>query len=72
MNFQLVRASDNEIAIWNTDHGHVFIYAIEPHARELTDVHCRDIPGAEVDAASMKDEAYRFATAEARSRKLLG
>ena len=72
MNFQLVRASDDEIAIWNTDHGHIFVYGIAPRARELTPIHCRDIPDAEVRAASMADEACRFATEEARVRKLLG
>ncbi len=71
MNFQLVRASDTEIAIWNTDHGHIFVYAIEPRASALTPAYVRDIPGAERDAASMTDEACRFATREARVRKLL-
>ena len=71
MNFQLVRASDTEIAIWNTDHGHIFLYSIEPNARELTHRFTRDIPDAEQDAASMTDEARRFATGEARSRRLL-
>ncbi len=72
MNFQLVRASDTEIAIWNTDHGHIFIYGIEPRARELTQLYYKNIPDAEQDAVSMTDEALRFATEEARSRQLLG
>ena len=71
MNFQLVRASDDEIAIWNTDHGRIFVYAIEPRASVLTPAYHRDSPDAEQDAASMQDEAYRFATEEARVRKLL-
>ena len=72
MNFQLVRASDNEIAIWNTDHGHIFVYSIEHGARELRPVYRKDIPDAELSADSMTVEAHSFATEEARSRRLLG
>ena len=72
MNFQLVRATDNEIAIWNTDHGHIFVYAIEPGARELTAVLCKDVPDAEQRAELMMDQALSFATEQARSRRLLG
>ena len=71
MNFQLVRASDTEIAIWNTDHGHIFVYEVAAGARALRPAFCREVPDAALDAASMTAEALGFATEEARLRKLL-
>jgi hypothetical protein len=72
VDFQLVRASDNEIVVWNTVHGHIYLYRIEPKARQLTVGPFRNIAEAELDAASLKNEALVFATEEARKRRLLG
>ncbi len=72
MDFQLVRASDNEIAIWETNHGHIFVYEIQRAAQSLREVVCREAPDAAEAAAGMKDAACRFATGEAQARRLFG
>ena len=71
MSFQLVRASDTDIAVWNVENGHIFVFQIPEGGSALIPGPTRDAPDAERDAASLKDEALRFATAEARSRSLL-
>ena len=72
MDFQLVRASDDEIVIWHTVHGHIYVYGIEPRAARLTARSSRSVPDAELDAATFNDDALAFATGEARKRHLLG
>ena len=69
MGFQLVRASDNEIIVWHTEHGHIYLFEIPPDARELTACWYRDIPEAAQDAESLKGDALAYATQEARSRR---
>ena len=71
MSFQLVRAEDTEIAVWNVEYGHIFTFSIPAKARELVPGPIRDVPGADEGATTLKDAALRFATAEARSRQLI-
>jgi hypothetical protein len=72
VSFQLVSASDDEIIIWHTEHGHIYFYVIEPKAHDLKIRWCRNIPEATQDAESLQQDAYVFATEQARIRHLLG
>ena len=72
MSFQLVRASENEIIIWHTEHGHVYGYVVASGAKALDRLFCREVADATEKAEDFGEEAMRFAVAEARSRKLLG
>jgi hypothetical protein len=69
--FQIVRVTDTEIVVWNTEHGHIYGYYISPETHALEPLFCRNIDEATQTAESLKDEARRFAVQEARDRKLL-
>ena len=71
MGFQLVKASDNEIVVWHTEHGHIYIFEIPPEGSELTARWHKDIPDAACDAESLKAEALTYATEQARTRQYL-
>lgn len=72
MTFQLVRASDDGIAVWQTEHGHIYVYAACGDTDGLTQVVMREAPDASEPAASFAAEALRFATQEARARDIIG
>jgi hypothetical protein len=69
--FQLVLATDDQISVWHTDHGHIYVFEIDPKARGLVTGWCKDIAEAPVRAETLRDEARLFAEAEARSRRLI-
>lgn len=70
--FQLVRASDDEIAVWQTEQGHIYGFTVCAATDSLTQRFMRDAPDATVPARDFADEALRFATDEARARQLIG
>lgn len=72
MTFQLVRASDDEIAVWQTEHGHIYGFTACPDTNTLKLRFMRDAPEAAQPAQSFAAEALRFATAEARARLIIG
>ena len=72
MTFQLVRASDEDIAVWHTDHGHIYAFMVCPETDSLSQRFMRDAPDATVPAADFAEDALRFATEEARVRQLIG
>ena len=72
MAFQLVRAGDTEIAVWNVEHGHIFVFQIPERADALLPGPIRDVPNAAERAEGLQAEALSFATHEARKRRLLG
>ncbi|WP_131118323.1 hypothetical protein [Lichenihabitans psoromatis] len=72
MSFQLVRATDDEIVVWHTEHGHIYLYEIPPKARDLTMRWFKNIPDATQDAESLKSEAQIYATEQSRIRRLIG
>ena len=69
--FQLVLATDDQITVWHTDHGHIFLFNIDREARQLAFGWCKDIKEAPVRAEILQSEAQLFAEAEARSRLLI-
>ncbi|MCW6507879.1 hypothetical protein [Lichenifustis flavocetrariae] len=71
MSFQLVRASDTGIAVWETEQGHVFVFEVSPEADGLTLIHTRAAPDATRPVAEFAADALAFATVEARSRLLI-
>ncbi len=72
MTFQLVRATDDRIAIWQTEHGHIYVYAVSAETDDLRQLAMRDAPDATEPAATFADQALAFATEEARARQLIG
>ena len=72
MTFQLVRASDESIAVWHTDHGHIYGFIVCRETDSLTQRFMRDAPDATAPAADFAEDALRFATEEARARQLIG
>ena len=72
MTFQLVRASDEDIAVWHTDHGHIYSFTVCAETDSLTRRFMRDAPDATAPAADFAEDALRFATEEARVRQLIG
>ena len=71
MAFQLVRAGDTEIAVWQVEHGHIYTFRIPPNGKALVPGPFRNAPDAEQQAPAFEKEALRFATEEARKRNLL-
>ena len=71
MGFQLVRAGETEIAVWQIEHGHIYSFNIPPGAKDLVAGPFRNAPDAEQQAPAFEREALRFATDEARRRNLL-
>ena len=72
MTFQLVRASDEGIVVWHTDHGHIYGFTVCTETDSLKPRFMRDAPDVIVPAADFAAEALRFATEEARVRQLIG
>ncbi|MDX7953873.1 hypothetical protein P7D22_22210 [Lichenihabitans sp. Uapishka_5] len=72
MTFQLVRASDDEIAVWQTEHGHIYGYGVCAKTDSLTPRFMRDAPDAVVPARDFIDAALAYATREAQARQLIG
>ena len=72
MTFQLVRASDEDIAVWHTEHGHIYGFTVCAETDSLTHRFMRDAPDATAPAADFAEDALRFATEEARVRQLIG
>ena len=70
--FQLVRASDDDIAVWQTEHGHIYGFAVCVDTDSLKPRFMRDAPDATEPAAAFAEGALQFATAEARARQLIG
>lgn len=71
MTFQLVRADEDSIAVWHTDFGHIYVFAITPDRRGLRPITARTAPDATEPAERFADEALCFATEEARVRQLV-
>jgi hypothetical protein len=71
VSFQLVRASDSDIAVWETEQGHIYVFAVSPHRDVLMPQLVRAAPDATEPAERFTEEALRFATQEAESRKIL-
>ena len=71
MAFQLVRAGETEIAVWQVEHGHIYTFRIQPGGSSLVPGPFRNAPDAEQQAPAFEKEALRFATEEARKRRLL-
>jgi hypothetical protein len=71
MGFQLVRAGDSEIAVWQVEHGHVYTFNIPANGKALVPGPFRNAPDAEQQAPAFEREALRFATDEARKRHLI-
>lgn len=72
MTFQLVRASDDDIAVWQTEHGHIYGFTACPETDTLQPRFMRDAPDATEPAERFAEEALRFATEEARTRQIIG
>ena len=72
MGFQLVRAGETEIAVWQIEHGHIYTFRVEPEADTLVPGPFRNAPDAEQQAPAFEKEALVFATGEARKRHLIG
>lgn len=72
MTFQLVRASDDDIAVWQTEHGHIYGFTVCPDTDSLIQRFMRDAPDATEPAQCFAEAALRFATDEARARQLIG
>ena len=72
MTFQLVRANDDDIAVWQTEHGHIYGFTVCAKTDSLTQRFMREAPDAAEPAQHFADEALRFATDEARARQLIG
>ncbi len=72
MEFQLVRAGDTEIAVWQVEHGHIYTFRIKPGSSTLMPGPFRNAPDAEQQAPAFEKQALIFATEEARKRHLLG
>ena len=70
--FQLVRASDDDIAVWQTEHGHIYGFAICTDTDSLKPRFMRDAPDATEPAGNFAEGALQFATEEARARQLIG
>ena len=72
MSFQLVRAGETEIAVWQVEHGHIYTFRVEATGDVLTPGPFRNAPDAEQQAPAFEREAFLFATDEARKRHLIG
>jgi hypothetical protein len=72
VDFQLVRAGDTEIAVWQIEHGHIYTFRIQPGNPSLVPGPFRNAPDAEQQAPAFEKQALVFATEEARKRHLLG
>ena len=70
MTFQLVQATETEITVWHTEHGHIFTFLIDP-PRDVVHRWSRDVPEAVERADAVRDAAHRFAEGEARARRLI-
>lgn len=71
MSFQLVRASDTDIAVWQTEHGHIYVFHPAPRRDILLPLVVRGAPDAAEPAERFADEALRYATREAEVRGML-
>ena len=72
MTFQLVRASDDDIAVWQTEHGHIYGFTACPDTYTLKHRFTREAPDATEPAERFAEESLRFATGEARTRQIIG
>lgn len=70
--FQLVRASDDDIAVWQTEHGHIYGFTVCTDTDSLIQRFMRDAPDALEPAQAFAEAALAFATVEARNRQLIG
>ena len=71
MSFQLVRAGETEIAVWQVEHGHIYTFHVAREAEVLVPGPFRNAPDAEQQAPAFEREALVFATDEARKRNLI-
>lgn len=71
MSFQLVRASDTDMAVWHTQHGHIYVFQVAASADALIPVLVRAAPDAAEPANGFAEDALRFATGEAEARRMI-
>ena len=71
MVFQLVQATDTEIIVWHTELGHIFGFTVDVQGHTVVTRFTREVPEAEVTAASVQAEAHSFAVGEAKVRRLI-
>ena len=61
----------NTVAVWQTEHGHIYVFEVAPGRDALLPLAVRGAPDAAEPAERFADEALRYATREAVIRDMI-